>query len=161
MVDISNIEGEEKAAMDAQRFEQPIPGSSMTEDPENPAPYSRAPEFSNVDKALEFITDMITSEEKLDGLTDSLMQGAPADGLARVIVEQGFAKGKWNPDIAILLAEPVTYLILSIGELVGAEPQLSGDAEDEEDSSILNNLSDQPDEVTPDMLSDIKESVNG
>lgn len=163
MVDITNITSEDKQAMDAQRFEKPIPGSSMTEDPANPAPYSRSPEFTDTNKALEMITDMLTSEKKLDGLIDSLMQGAPADGLAKVIVEQGFASGKWNPDLAILLAEPVTYLILSIGELVQANPTLSDDDGDEDEDAILEGLSglEKPKEITPDILNKIKENVDG
>lgn len=160
MVDITNITTEEKQSMDAQRFEKPIPGSSMTNDPDNPTPYERAPEFTDANKALEMITAELTSETKLEGLTDSLMQGAPADGLARVVVEQGFAAGKWNPDLAILLAEPVTYLILSIGELVGASPTLSGDGDDEGDSDILDGLS-KPKEITPEIEAQIKEKLDG
>jgi hypothetical protein len=163
MVDITNITDEEKGSMDAQRFNQPIPGSSMTNDPENPAPYSRAPEITDTNEALESIVDELMAEGNLDGLIDSLMQGAPADGLARVVVEQGFAAGKWNPDLAILLAEPVTYLILSIGELVQANPTLSDDGDDEADSAILDELNGltKPKEITPEIEAQIKENVDG
>jgi len=30
----------------------PIPGSSLTSDPDNPAPYERPPEYTNVHEAL-------------------------------------------------------------------------------------------------------------
>lgn len=162
MVDITNITDEEKGSMDAQRFNQPIPGSSMTNDPDNPSPYSRSPEFTDTNKALESIVDELMAKSNLDGLIDSLMQGAPADGLARVVVEQGFAAGKWNPDLAILLAEPVTYLILSIGELTQSNPTLSDDGNDENDDDILDELSglEKPKSITPEIESQIKESVS-
>ena len=33
----------------------PIPGISLTTDPENPAPHDRPPQFSNLHKALNYI----------------------------------------------------------------------------------------------------------
>ncbi len=160
MIDITNLTEQDKAGMEAQRFASPIPGSSMTNDPDAPPPGSRAPEFTNVDKALEHIVDTITGDEKLDQLTDSLVQGAPADGLAKVILEQGFAKGRWNPDLVVLMAEPLTYIILSIGELVGANPELSGDDEDAEgDENILESLGQAPDSLDPQLLASVKTNV--
>ena len=38
----------------AQRTERPVPGQSLTNDPEKPAPYEVPPEFTEKEEALEF-----------------------------------------------------------------------------------------------------------
>ena len=38
--------------------EFPIPGSSLTADPDNPAPHDKPPEFTNLHKALDSIFQM-------------------------------------------------------------------------------------------------------
>ena len=40
-----------------------LPGQSLTRDPDNPAPYERAPEFTNVHKAIEYLFGNIIDEK--------------------------------------------------------------------------------------------------
>ena len=44
------------------RMDRPIPGQSLTEDPDSPQPYTSAPEFTIIQEALEYIFVTTTKE---------------------------------------------------------------------------------------------------
>ena len=51
-----------------QKGQFPIPGQSLTNDPTNPAPFEKPPEFTNVYEASEFIFETLLEPEVHGGL---------------------------------------------------------------------------------------------
>jgi|TARA_R110000796_G_scaffold56320_2_gene130594 hypothetical protein len=95
---------------------RPIPGQSLTNDPENPAPYERPPEFVNPQLALETIWEKFISKDVYPQLMETIADGTPLMDLTQVILYHGLSEGKWNPDLMLLLIEPVTYMLMALAE---------------------------------------------
>lgn len=102
-------------------LDRPIPGESLTTDPNNPMPYERPPMFTNYEKAVEHLTDTMLESERAEQLADIIAQEMPVDMLAVQIVFGGMTSGKWNPDLMLLLIEPVIYILLFIAEHSGLD----------------------------------------
>ena len=41
--------------------------------------------------------------------------GIPVEAIGRIIVFSGFTEGKWNPDVAFIITEPIMKMIAMIG----------------------------------------------
>ena len=41
--------------------------------------------------------------------------GIPVEAIGRVILFGGFTEGKWTPDVAFIIAEPVMKMIVAVG----------------------------------------------
>ena len=76
-------------------FSKPIPGQSLTNDPDNPYPWESPPEFVNVNTAIDsLVMNMLGDEEKLANIIEVLASGElPIAGIAQIILEDGFRKG--------------------------------------------------------------------
>ena len=48
-----------------------------------------------------------------------LDSGIPVEAIGRIIIFSGFIEGKWNPDVAFVIAEPVMKMIATIGVIAG------------------------------------------
>ena len=95
-------------------FDAPVPGQSLTDTPGNSS-WEHPPQFSKVEDAAEYIWDRLHSEEMLDQVITLLRDNIPVEALVRMVLFGGFSEGKWNPDVAILLAEIVLKQIMAIG----------------------------------------------
>ena len=95
-------------------FDAPIPGQSLTNTPGN-YPWEHAPEYTNVEEASEYIWNKIHEQNLLEQIITFLENDIPVEAIARMILFSGFTEGKWNPDLAILLAEIVFKQVLAIG----------------------------------------------
>ena len=47
--------------------------------------------------------------------------GIPVEALGRIIIFNGFMEGKWTPDVAFIIAEPVMKMIATMGMRAGVE----------------------------------------
>ena len=113
------------------KMDRPMPGESLTEDPEAPQPYTSTTEFSVPQEAIDYIFDEMTNEENYSELIESLMDGVTVMELTRLILFSGFNEGKFNPDLMVILIEPTAYLIMGLAERAGVEYTVMAD--DEED----------------------------
>ena len=111
---------------------RPIPGQSLTTDPNNPAPYEQPPEFTNIHEASEHIFNNLIKEESYVPLMKLLLDDMPIMDIAQTLIFTGFTEGKWNPDLMIMLAEPVAYMLLALAERAGIDPVIYR-GEDEDD----------------------------
>ena len=102
-------------------FERPIPGQSLTNSPDQPYNWEKPTEFTTVKDSLMYIFDTLLEEESFDNLTKALSREVPVFDITSAILYSGFLEGKWNPDLMLLLAEPVSYMLISIGEMYGLE----------------------------------------
>ena len=95
-------------------FDAPIPGQSLTDTPGN-SPWEHPPEYTDVEKASEYIWDKIHEKNLLEQIITFLENDIPVEAIVRMILFSGFSEGKWTPDLAILLSEIVFKQIMAIG----------------------------------------------
>jgi len=100
------------------RFNAPIPGESLTSTPKN-MNFEKPPQFVDLEETTEFLWDRLNERDSMLKLLAMLDKQIPVDGIAKTILFSGFASGKWTPDLAILLAKPVTAMIMAIGNSAG------------------------------------------
>ena len=95
-------------------FDAPVPGQSLTDPPRN-AKWEHPPEYVDVEEASEYIWDKLHDRNFLTQILSFLKEGIPVEAIARMVLFSGFMKGKWTPDVAILLSEIVFKQIMAIG----------------------------------------------
>ena len=113
-----------------------IPGQSLVNDPSQPYPWEQPPEFANPKDALDFMVGLIFQPEAIKEIVGALANGAAVADIAMVMLYAKFTEGKFNPDVLMLLAEPVMYLIMAIGEEANIKYNI-------EDSNDLDELDEE------------------
>ena len=124
--EIENVFMEKAGQMD-----RPLPGESLTNDPENPLPFEKAPEYTDLTTALEYYFATFTEEGTYDRILELIASGTPLMDITQMVLYQGFQEGLFNPDLMMLLAEPITYMLAAFAEQEGIEFTVQED--DEED----------------------------
>ena len=116
----------------AQKMERPIPGQSLTNDPEAPLPFEQPPRFVDKTDALEYLFASFVEEKKYLALMGALEQGLPIMDLTKLLLVSGFQDGLWNYDLLLILIEPTAYMIMALAERAGVEFQIINPEEDDE-----------------------------
>lgn len=117
---------------------RPIPGQSLTSDPENPAPYERPAKYASVHEASEEIFSGLIEEETYKDLMGILADDVPVMDIVQTLLFAGFKEGKWNPDLMLMLVEPVAYMLLALAERAGIDPKIyQGEEEDEAEERVF------------------------
>jgi hypothetical protein len=124
--EIENVFMEKAGQMD-----RPLPGESLTNDPENPLPFEKAPEYTDLTTALEYYFATFTEEGTYDNILELIASGTPLMNITQIVLYQGFQEGLFNPDLMMMLAEPITYMLAAFAEQEGIEFTIQED--DEED----------------------------
>jgi hypothetical protein len=100
-------------------FEGPVPGQSMTADPNSQMPWDGAPEYTTIKEATEAVFMDLLEEENLLNVINLMNQGTSVAGVTQMLLVVGYSKGKWNPDLMLMLVEPIMYILLAISEKFG------------------------------------------
>jgi|TARA_B110000858_G_scaffold91140_1_gene105309 hypothetical protein len=108
-------------------FEGPTAGQSLTNNPDTPYPWEKAPEITSVKVATEKIFFDLLKEENLTTVATLMSQKTPVADIANLLLTAGFQKGKWNPDMMLSLLEPTMFMLLAIAEKAGINPVLNRD----------------------------------
>ena len=116
---------------------RPIPGQSLTSNPDEPRPFERPPDFTNFKEALDYTTAELLEEEAYMSIVGALGDGVPVTDLAMQIGYVGFREGKWNPDLMMMLMEPLMYLLMALAEKAGVTYRIDDEDEDEEDDTLF------------------------
>jgi len=116
----------------------PIPGSSLTADPDDPAPYEKPPEYTDIHSASEWIFSSLIEEDRYDQLIQSLLEGIPVMDITQVILFTGFTQGKWDVNLMTLLAEPTAYIVMALAERAGVDFVIERGQNTEENNDPLN-----------------------
>ena len=95
-------------------FDAPIPGQSLTDTPGN-YPWEHPPQYTDPAEAAEFIWQSLHQDEFMEQTIGMLDAGVPVEAIARVLLFGGFLEGKFSPDVAFIITEPLMKMILSIG----------------------------------------------
>ena len=119
------------------RFKRPIPGSSLTNDPDSPWPWEKAPEFTIQRVAMEYLYTTLIEPEVYMPVLQSVRSGIPVVDIAQSILFKGFSEGKWNPDLMMLLVEPLSYMIMALAERAGIDYRVyTGEDDDQRDLDV-------------------------
>jgi hypothetical protein len=108
----------------------------------------------NVNTAIDSIVmNMLGDEEKLANIIEVLASGEiPIAGIAQIILEDGFRKGKYNPDLMLLLAEPLMVILMALAERAGIRDyeiyqgegsELSGEEQAELANDVINSYKEE------------------
>lgn len=123
---------------------RPIPGQGLTNDPDSPYPWEKAPEFVDLDESLRYLLEIITQKEAYASLISMMDDGVPLMEVTQVLLFQGFTEGKWNPDLMMILAEPLCYMLLALAERADIDAVIY-DGEDEDQNPEMFNVEMQKD----------------
>ena len=126
----------------------PIAGQSLTRSVDEPYPWETPPEFANPREALDDIVGSIMQPEAMKKIVAALAKGGAVADIGTAILYAKFNEGKISPDAMMMLAEPVMYTIMAIGEEANIQYNIEGndldefDEEDdaEEDENKLNEF---------------------
>ena len=77
------------------------------------------PQFTDPDEAADFVWDRLHRPEFAEQVIAMLDAGIPVEALGRIIIFNGFMEGKWTPDVAFIIAEPVMKMIATMGLTAG------------------------------------------
>jgi hypothetical protein len=66
-------------------------------------------------EATEFVWDKLTEPQFAEQVIGMLDAGIPVEAIGRIIVFSGFTEGKWTPDVAFIITEPIMKMIATIG----------------------------------------------
>ena len=122
------------------KMKRAVPGEAMSNNPDSPYPFEGATEFTVQREALEYLFTVITHESKYAGILGAIDDGVPIMELTQVILFKGFTEGKWNPDLLMLLAEPLAYMLMALAERQGIDYVINSDDnndETEEDRNLV------------------------
>lgn len=114
-------------------FQGPIPGQSLTNNPDSRQPWESPPVFTNIKEAREAIFLEILKQENLEPIINLLDDGMSVAKVTEMLLFIGYSKGQFNPDLMMLLAEPVMYMLLALCENVGVDPVINTDDGDDPD----------------------------
>jgi len=131
-----------------------IPGQGLTTDPDSPMPWEQTPEYTDLEEGLQYIFGLLIDPENYVPIMDVIDDGTPLMDITQGILFKGFTEGKWNPDLLMLLAEPMTYILLALAERANIDDIkiYRGEEEDEDDEAKLFNI-----EVDKEKLDKLKE----
>jgi len=115
-----------------------IPGQSLTNNPSNPYPWEKPAKFSNPREALNNILGDLLQPEATKNIVKSLQDGMSVSDISSAVVYAKFFKGDINPDVMLLVYEPVMYSIMGIGEEAGIDYNIEPNDVDEEDEDEMN-----------------------
>ena len=119
-----------------------IPGQSLTEDPENPSPWEKQPEYTEFADAIQYLFDLLIDVENYGPIMEVIADGTPLMDITQGVLFKGFTEGKWNPDLLMLLAEPVCYILMALAERADIDFIVyKGEEEGQEDDSKIFDIS--------------------
>ena len=95
-------------------FDAPVPGQSLTDTPGN-YPWEHSPQYTDTSEAADYVWDRLSQPEFAEQVIAMLDAGIPVEAIGRIIIFAGFTEGKWTPDVAFIIAEPVMKMIAAVG----------------------------------------------
>ena len=123
---------QEAVANDRLSLDRPVAGESLTNDPNSPYPFEKAPEYTDRTDALEYLFETFTEEKAYPSILNLISNDVPTMNLTEVFLYKGFSEGKWNPDLMLMLAEPTAYILMALAEQADVDYKIIPDEDDED-----------------------------
>lgn len=111
---------------------RPVPGQSLTNDPDQKYNWEKPTEYNNSREANLAIFELLTVPETTSNILESLIGGVSVIDISSIVLYQGFLEGKWNPDLMTLLMEPTMYMIIALAQKADIEFKIDSIDEKEE-----------------------------
>lgn len=124
------------------KMSRPVPGESLTGDPDAPRPWENPPRFSSVVEASEFIFGEFTDEDLYPVILDAMDDQIPIMDITRFILFKGFTDGLWSPDLLLLLIEPTAYILLALAERALVDPIIYHEEGEDEIAEEMQTFTD-------------------
>lgn len=144
---------------------RPIPGQSLTDSPDQSYPWESPPEYTNFQKAFNYLAEELLEEDIYISLMVAMGKGVPISDITLQLLQRGFQEGKWNPDLLLMLIEPTMYLLMALAEKAEIEPRLYGDEEDDLDPEDEDEIADMKAknlaEITKSKVGDMPKAPSG
>ena len=136
-------------------FEGPVPGQSITASPDSKMPWDGPPEFAGLQEASQDLFLSLLEDETLRSIVNLLEEEVPISDIAQVILVNGYSQGKYNPDLLMMLIEPLMYMLMAIAEKFDiADVKIYRGEEDDMDDEMFDEDSN---EATQQTLKDLFE----
>lgn len=113
----------------------PIPGQSLTNDPETPGPHERPPQFTEQREFIDHLFIQMTKEEVLPDLLSAMQNKLPIEDLALKVLKGQLRKGNINTDMILLCIEPTIYMLIAFATFAEIEAVLYPEGDDDEEAS--------------------------
>lgn len=110
-----------------------IPGQSLMNDPDQAYPWEKPAKFANPREALDVIVTELLQPEPMKNIVAALANGAAVADLSIAVLYSKFSNGDINPDVMLLLVEPIMYIIMAVGEEANIKYNIEGNDLDELD----------------------------
>ncbi len=121
---------------------RPIAGQSLSNDPENPAPFERAPEFTSVHAASEYMFGKFIEPETYTAIMTAVDEGTAIMDIVQAVLFAEFQEGKFNPDLMLMMVEPTAYMIIALAERLDLEMTVyRGELEDDDQEEQILGVS--------------------
>ena len=121
---------------------RPTAGQSLTNDPDNPAPFEQPPKFTELPSASLYLWEKITTPEVYVPAMEALSDGQPIMSLVQLVLKTEFQEGMFNPDLMTMLIEPLAYMFLALAERLDIDPVFyRGEEEDDEAEEKIMDVS--------------------
>ena len=118
----------------------PVPGQSLTNDPDRPLPFEQAPVHVELSPAIDDLLVRLCQPEIFQGIVGALAAGIPVAEMAEQILFEGFAQGQYNPDLMLLLVEPTMYILIALADMADVEPRIDDEDDDEDPKEQLSHI---------------------
>ena len=90
----------------AMRFDRPIPGQSLTNDPDTPLPFEQPATYTNRDEALQYFFALFVDEENYPTLMQLIDTPFPIMDIVKIYLVEAFEEGLINPVILGTSTQP-------------------------------------------------------
>ena len=122
---------------------RPVPGQSLTNSPDEPRPFESAPDFTDFREALDFVVTNLLESSVIEPIMINISKGTPITDIVMQVLYVGFREGQWNPDLMMMLIEPLTYVLMALSERANIEFTIYRGEEEDDDNEDNDYASDQ------------------
>lgn len=111
---------EEAIQMQQMMQAQPIPGQSLTQNPENKGAWETPPEFTDIQEYVDETFLELTDTEKMPKLLAAMRQ-IPLEDITEMFLKKEVQKGRIDVNLMMLAIEPVIYMLNTVATYGGVD----------------------------------------
>lgn len=100
-----------KSMVTSQTIDAPIPGANYTSDTRN-YPWHRPPEYTDLDSAIDYMVRVFDDREAVNAVVTMMDIGLDITTVCSTVIMKGVERGKWSVDLGILLAGPLSHMLV-------------------------------------------------
>lgn len=137
----------------------PIPGENFTSDTRN-YPWHRPPQIVDLDEAIEDMFKKIMEPKAANALLTFLEMGMTVATATNILTLKGVEKGKWTPDMMIMLAGPTARMIELMAKDAGIKYRMGIDDDEQPNTGAFFEGANKPVKTpSKETMNSIKEEV--